>query len=423
VNDTLLPGALSADTDQKDAKLARTHGHAMAAIRWRLQWQSEVARHSDSLVTRKLNFWRDILPPELETSLLDQPVGHKTSHHFAPGQLLPGYEKNFFSRAAERIFNRHYRACYIEPRAGRFYPKGFIAGFKGIFSGDLTPFRIASIADGQLTVDFNHPLADQSLTLTAQILDAWEAGEEHGGACQDIAEHISSNGPGMQSRWRGQATDFWSDLPFARADPTPDQHFYQKPRLVEHLDTVALAQIEALYARLIPENARILDLMASWSSHLPKTLQAQHIAGLGMNEAELAANPQLQQYQVQDLNQQSQLAYPDASFDAVVCTASIEYLTAPFQVFREVQRILKPSGRFIVTFSNRWFPPKVIKVWQEIHEFERMGLVLEYFLESGGFNDLETWSMRGLERPTDDKYAHQTNTSDPVYAVWGSKPA
>jgi SAM-dependent methyltransferase len=422
VNDTLLPGALSEDTDQKDAKLARTHSHAMAAMHFCLQWQSEVARHSDCLVMRKLNFWRDILPPELETSLLDQPVGHQTRHTFASGQLLPGYDKGFFATAAEQIFNRHYRQCYIEPRAGRFYPKGFIAGFKGIFSGDMTPFRIASIADGQLAVDFNHPLADRPLTLSAQILDVWEAGEEHGGACQDIAERISNNGPGMQARWRGQATDFWADLPFARADPAPDQQFYAKPRLVEHLDAVALAQIEALYARLIPANARILDLMASWSSHLPETLQA-HIAGLGMNEAELAANPQLQSYQVQDLNQQSRLAYPDASFDAVVCTASIEYLTEPFQVFREVQRILKPSGCFIVTFSNRWFPPKAIKVWQDIHEFERIGLVLEYFLESGGFSDLETWSIRGLERPADDKYAHQTSDSDPVYAVWGRKPA
>ena len=51
----------------------------------------------------------------------------------------------------------------------------------------------------------------------------------------------------------------------------------------------------------------------------------------------------------------------------------------------EVARVLKPDGRFIVTFSNRWFPPKAIRVWEMLHEYERIGLVLEYFLQSGAF--------------------------------------
>ncbi|MCP3952706.1 MAG: hypothetical protein GY697_10900 [Desulfobacterales bacterium] len=53
----------------------------------------------------------------------------------------------------------------------------------------------------------------------------------------------------------------------------------------------------------------------------------------------------------------------------------------------------------MVTFSNRWFPPKVVRIWELIHEFERVGLVTEYFLRSGSFINLGTWSMRGLPRP------------------------
>jgi hypothetical protein len=83
--------------------------------------------------------------------------------------------------------------------------------------------------------------------------------------------------------------------------------------------------------------------------------------------------------------------------------------------------VLKPGGRFILTFSNRWFPPKVVRVWEGVHEFERMGLVLEYFHHAGGFTRLETWSLRGLPRPLDDKYAGQMAHSDPIYAVWGEK--
>ena len=62
------------------------------------------------------------------------------------------------------------------------------------------------------------------------------------------------------------------------------------------------------------------------------------------------------------------LPFEVARFDAVVCTVSVEYLTRPLEVFAEVRRVLKPGGRFITTFSNRWFPPKVIRIWQELHE-------------------------------------------------------
>ena len=73
------------------------------------------------------------------------------------------------------------------------------------------------------------------------------------------------------------------------------------------------------------------------------------------------------------------------------------------------------------TFSSRWLPPKVTKVWQDVHEFERIGLVMEHFLRDGGFTNLETWSMRGLPRPLDDKYADRIAQSDPVYAVWDER--
>jgi SAM-dependent methyltransferase len=88
-----------------------------------------------------------------------------------------------------------------------------------------------------------------------------------------------------------------------------------------------------------------------------------------------------------------------------------------------VARVLKPGGTFVVTFSNRWFPPKVVRIWEQIHEFERVGLVMEYFLKSGAFDNLGTYSMRGLPRPRNDKYAGELALSDPVYAVWGTKKA
>jgi SAM-dependent methyltransferase len=90
-------------------------------------------------------------------------------------------------------------------------------------------------------------------------------------------------------------------------------------------------------------------------------------------------------------------------------------------VFEEVARVLRDEGYFIITFSNRWFPTKAIKIWKELHEFERMGMVLDYFIRSGGFKGLQTYSFRGLPRPHDDKYFPDQWYSDPVYVVWGQK--
>ena len=86
-----------------------------------------------------------------------------------------------------------------------------------------------------------------------------------------------------------------------------------------------------------------------------------------------------------------------------------------------MSRVLKPGGHLVVTFSNRWFPTKAIRLWTELHEFERMGLVLEYFMQTRAFEDLHTYSMRGLPRPHDDKYFPEFVYSDPLYAVWGRK--
>lgn len=55
------------------------------------------------------------------------------------------------------------------------------------------------------------------------------------------------------------------------------------------------------------------------------------------------------------------------------------------------------------------------------HEDRGMRIVtniLEYFVRSEAFDAMQTWSIRGLPRPSDDKYAARLKFSGPVHAVW-----
>jgi SAM-dependent methyltransferase len=135
----------------------------------------------------------------------------------------------------------------------------------------------------------------------------------------------------------------------------------------------------------------------------------------------LDANAQLTARTVHDLNREPALPFAAESFDAALCSVSVEYLTRPWEVFAELARVLRPGAPLLVTFSDRWFPPKAIRIWPELHDFERMGLVSEYFRQTGRYSDLETISVRGLPRPVNDKYFPQRIYADPVYAVVGRR--
>ena len=104
--------------------------------------------------------------------------------------------------------------------------------------------------------------------------------------------------------------------------------------------------------------------MSSWVSHYPDDLESERVAGLGMNAEELAENPQLTEWVVHDLNADPVLPFGDGEFDVVTIAVSVQYLTRPLEVFREIGRVLRPGGGCIVSFSNRCFPTKAVRLWQ-----------------------------------------------------------
>jgi SAM-dependent methyltransferase len=171
---------------------------------------------------------------------------------------------------------------------------------------------------------------------------------------------------------------------FSRPDETDDFAFYAKDRFVEHLDAVALETVH---------------------SHIPPRVKPAKVVGVGLNAKELSQDQSLNEWLIHDLNRDPRLPFPKCSFDAVLNTVSVDYMTRPLEVFREVGRVLRPRGLFLVVFSNRMFPQKVIKLWRQSSEEERVIYAEELFGYALCFGEIRTFLSKGRTRPPEDKYA------------------
>ncbi|MEP1124714.1 MAG: methyltransferase domain-containing protein [Ilumatobacter sp.] len=174
---------------------------------------------------------------------------------------------------------------------------------------------------------------------------------------------------------------------FARQDESDDARFYSFDRFVTHIDDDAIALIGELYEEsgLTGADLEVLDICSSWISHFPT--KPGRLVVTGMNAAELAANEMADEWSVGDLNSDPTLAFDDASFDAVTCAVSVDYLSQPLEVFTEVARVLRPGGLFVCTFSNRCFPTKAIRGWLSTDDRGRCGIVATYFELTDGFDE------------------------------------
>ncbi len=401
----------------------RLDEHGLAAITLSVTWSDSLASHRDQLHVDKFSVWReaDLFPSPIANAIPGMYRGEACATAGAAVELAGAWEPGLVKKALRRQFDRQHRpGLVMEPRTGRFYPQGFFHHIPGIFEDAVIPARIVDLTDERMAVDLNHPMAGRPCQVEFRVDDVLPGYDRRGGRCvsplEDLLQFCGLSSPHSG----GVPTDYGDDKEgLKRMDDVRDELFYDKPRMVQHLDSRALSHVNALYRQLIPPSADVLDLMASHDSHL-RGVDHRSLHLIGMNREELIANGAATGSEVRDLNGRPELANADGTLDAVVCTASIEYLTRPAEVLSEVLRVLRPGGVFIVTFSNRWFPTKAIRIWSDLHEFERVGMVTQW-LHQAGFERLHTCSARGWPRPQDDPHADRVALSDPVYGVWGYK--
>ena len=199
---------------------------------------------------------------------------------------------------------------------------------------------------------------------------------------------------------------------FAKLDTEEDEVFYEPARLVCHIDDGAIAALTEFYRQTLPVGGVLLDLMSSWVSHLPPEIEYAEIIGHGMNAEELAANPQLSRWFMQNFNRDPILPLADDSIDAAMMCVSIQYLEHPVEVLREVARVLRPTGPVVVSFSNRCFWTKAVAVWRALDDDGHVRLV-EQYLRHAGFTNVETHRLAEWVE----------DVSDPMIAVVGRSPA
>jgi len=199
---------------------------------------------------------------------------------------------------------------------------------------------------------------------------------------------------------------------FTKIDAEEDELFYEPPRLVCHIDDGAIAALTELYRAALPAGGALLDLMSSWVSHLPRDVSYAEVIGHGMNTTELAANPRLSRWFVQNLNRDPQLALPEAGLDAAMICVSVQYLQQPVAVLREVLRVLRPGAPLVISFSNRCFWTKAVAIWRVLDDGGHARLV-ERYLRHAGFERIETHPLAEWVE----------DVSDPMTAVVGRAPA
>ena len=193
---------------------------------------------------------------------------------------------------------------------------------------------------------------------------------------------------------------------FAKLDNDDDLAFYAPPRLVTHIDAAATAALTGFYHSMLPAGGRLLDLMSSWVSHLPDDREYAEVVGHGMNAAELAANPRLTRWFVQNLNRAAALPLADNVFDAALCCVGVQYLQQPLAVLSEVRRVLAPGAKFTISFSNRCFPTKAVAIWRGLDMNGHAALV-KLYLERAGFTGID------VDLLADGR------TGDPLVAITG----
>jgi hypothetical protein len=106
------------------------------------------AAHNECYAAQNVNLWRDWLPDSVRRSLIGKHPGSSTRVDFSAGEL-------FGSNGGQLKIDR--RRFKLDPKAGRFYPKGCLSDMPGVFPQNMQPFRCVGVNNGHMDIDIAPP--------------------------------------------------------------------------------------------------------------------------------------------------------------------------------------------------------------------------------------------------------------------------
>lgn len=128
---------------------------------------------------------------------------------------------------------------------------------------------------------------------------------------------------------------------------------------MENLPRITTPKVHEQVEKLLPsrQNKTLLDLGAGSGAFAQraKTL-GFHVTAVDISSLQFKAKVQ---FKSADLNKR--LPFRAQSFDVITAIELIEHLENPHSLFREVNRVLKPGGTFILT------TPNLTHYWSKLH--------------------------------------------------------
>ena len=210
----------------------RINSDSKVDLLFQLKWKSGNVVHTDCFQANQANMWRDIFPAGLNERLKGRQGGDDIVLTFDSGQAVPAFETHQLMDIKRSQFRAERLGIHqAGPWLGRFYPRGLLKDVNGVFSNNIAPFRCVGINNGHISVDFNHPLADEDLRLSTIIGKIESKQIERGDTSIDWMERLT-DGPGMQARWRNQASHYMmgnARRRYSRFRFLPQSSFYPTP--------------------------------------------------------------------------------------------------------------------------------------------------------------------------------------------------
>ncbi len=138
------------------------------------------------------------------------------------------------------------------------------------------------------------------------------------------------------------------------------------------------ARIEEAVARFaasLPDRARVLDAGAGEGQY-KQHFRAQRYTGVDLGVGDAAWN-----YRTLDaVGDLASLPFADGAFDAAINVVTLEHVTDPARVLRELRRVLKPGGRLLLIVPHEW---EVHQHPNDFFRYTRFGV--EHLAAQAGF--------------------------------------